>query len=65
MSAIVPVPKTPIDIRVATMGDLAFIDSLQKLHTKQVGWMPTKQLEGKIAKGQVLVAWAARPCQFF
>ena len=38
------------------MADLAFVDRLQKMHAKQVGWMPTKQLEGKIAAGQVLVA---------
>jgi hypothetical protein len=38
------------------MEDLSFLDSLQKLHTKQVGWMPTKQLEGKIKLGHVLVA---------
>src|SRR5262245_26538195 len=45
-----------LEIRAATMGDLAFIDSLQKLHTRQVGWMPMKQLEGKIGRGHVLVA---------
>src|SRR5438034_2560450 len=60
MSAIIPTPppapRCPINIRPATMNDLAFIDSLQKLHAKQVGWMPTKQLEGKIEKGQVIVA---------
>ncbi len=56
MSAIVPIPRVPIDVRVATMADLAFIDSLQRLHTKMVGWMPTKQLESKIAAGHVLVA---------
>ena len=65
MNAILPAPPTPrlpITIRPATSSDLPFIDSLQKLHSKQVGWMPTKQLEGKIAADQVLVAWAAGPC---
>ncbi len=38
------------------MSDLAFIDGLQKQHTQMVGWMPTKQLEGKIGAGHVLVA---------
>ena len=38
------------------MADVPFIDALQKRHAKQVGWMPTKQLEGKIAGGQVIVA---------
>jgi hypothetical protein len=57
-----PLPRVPIEIRPAVMGDLAFIDSLQKMHTKMVGWMPSKQLEEKIARGQVLVARASRPC---
>src|SRR5262245_42159477 len=59
MSVIVPIPlcpRTPIAIRPATMGDLAFIDSLQKKHAQQVGWMPTKQLEGKIGAEHVIVA---------
>jgi GNAT superfamily N-acetyltransferase len=51
-----PAPATPIAIRPAHLGDLAFIDRLQKMHSKMVGWMPTKQLEGKIAAGHVLVA---------
>jgi hypothetical protein len=59
MNAIIP--KSPIGIRVATMADFPFIDSLQKMHAKQVGWMPTKQFEGKIERGHVLVAWASRP----
>ena len=32
--------RRPIHVRPATMDDLPFMDSLQKLHTKQVGWMP-------------------------
>jgi hypothetical protein len=51
-----PAPACPISVRVATLADLPFIDSLQKLHTKQVGWMPTKQLEGKIKAGHVIIA---------
>jgi hypothetical protein len=42
------------------MDDLAFMDSLQKIHTKQVGWMPTAQFEGKIKLGHVLVAEATK-----
>ena len=38
------------------MEDLPFIDGLQKKHTKQVGFMPTKALEGKVRAGHVLVA---------
>jgi hypothetical protein len=56
MSAIIPIPKIPITIRPGTMDDLPFIDSLQKKNTKQVGFMPTKQFEGKIKAGHVLVA---------
>ncbi|MEM8495651.1 MAG: hypothetical protein AAF663_09730, partial [Planctomycetota bacterium] len=37
-------------------GDLAFIDGLQRPVTRAVGWMPTAQLEGHIAKGHVLIA---------
>src|SRR5438105_10928456 len=56
MSAIVPVPRVNVAIRQATIEDLAFVDSLQKVHRKQVGWMPTKALVGKISAGQVIVA---------
>jgi hypothetical protein len=38
------------------VSDVPFIDSLQKLHTKQVGWMPAQQLEEKIKLGHVIVA---------
>ena len=53
-AAIVPVPRTPVTVRPATPADLPFIDSLQKRHSKQVGWMPMKSLEQKIASGHVL-----------
>src|SRR5512138_1910914 len=56
MSAIIPTPRTPLSIRPATMDDLPFIDCLQKMHTKQVGWMPAKQLEGKLNAGHVIIA---------
>ena len=56
MNAIIPIPRCEVSIRPATMEDLPFIDGLQKKHTKQVGWMPTKQLEGKIGAGHVMVA---------
>jgi hypothetical protein len=52
----VPVSRIPISIRPATMDDLPFIDGLQKENTKQVGFMPTRQFEGKIAAGHVLIA---------
>src|SRR5687767_4396009 len=57
MSApMIPIPRCPVTVRPAVAGDLPFIDSLQKRSTHAVGWMPTKQLEGKIAAGHVLVA---------
>src|SRR4051812_41536034 len=56
MNAIIPIPKIPITVRPSTMDDLSFIDGLQKIHTKQVGWMPEKALIGKIKLGHVLIA---------
>ena len=51
-----PLPQVNITIRPGVMSDVPFIDALQKMHTKQVGWMPTKQFEGKINAGHVLIA---------
>ena len=51
-----PAPRVPISIRPAVMSDLAFVDSLQKMHTKAVGWMPTNQLEGCIKQDRILIA---------
>src|SRR3954451_19056360 len=56
----VPEPREAITIRPGTVEDIPFLDSLQKLHTKQVGWMPTAQFEGKIKAGHVLMAEEAR-----
>jgi GNAT superfamily N-acetyltransferase len=53
---VVPTPRCPIAVRPATARDLPFLDALQKMHTHMVGWMPGKQIEGKIALGQVVVA---------
>src|SRR4051812_11126534 len=57
-SAPLPLPRLPITVRAATVDDLPFMDGLQKLHSKQVGWMPTAQFEGKIRAGHVIVAEA-------
>ncbi len=51
-----PEPREAVSIREAMADDLEFIDSLQKMHTRMVGWMPTSQLENYIEKGNVLVA---------
>jgi hypothetical protein len=45
-----------VRVRDAVPGDLPFIDALQRKHAKAVGWMPTKQLEGHIARGHVVIA---------
>src|SRR5687768_698694 len=49
-------PRVPVAVRVATMADLPFMDSLQKMHSKQLGYFPTKQFEDYIAGGNVLIA---------
>ncbi len=61
MSAIIPIPRCPVSVRPATASDVTFIDKLQRIHSHMVGWMPTKQLEGKIAAGHVLIAEGPPP----
>jgi hypothetical protein len=51
-----PAPRVAVTVRPATMDDFAFIDALQGKHTKQVGWMPKAQLEGKLRLGHVIIA---------
>src|SRR5688500_4090862 len=55
-AAIVPIPQIDVSVRVATADDFAFIDSLQKLHSKQVGFLKRQAIEAKIAAGQALIA---------
>src|SRR5687767_11721534 len=55
-SIALPAPRAAITIRTGRMDDLPFIDALQRKHTKQVGWFPTKTIEGKINAGHVLIA---------
>jgi hypothetical protein len=38
------------------LSDVRFIDSLQRMHTKMVGFMPTAQFEGNIKANRVLIA---------
>jgi hypothetical protein len=41
-----PLPvRNAISIRVAKPSDLAFVDSLQKMHSHNVGWMATVFLQ--------------------
>jgi len=51
-----PTPRVAVTVRPGTPADIPFMDSLQKIHTHMVGWMPTKQFEGKIALGHVIIA---------
>lgn len=51
-----PEPREAVTIRQAEMKDVPFIDDLQKQHSKMVGWFPTKQIEGNIEGGHVLIA---------
>ena len=51
-----PLPRVDVTVRAGTVADVPFMDGLQRKHTKQVGWMPTAQFEGKIKLGHVLVA---------
>src|SRR5258706_12784466 len=57
----IPSPRVAVSIRPATVDDLAFIDSLQKQHTRQVGWMPTHALDEKLRRGHVIVAEEPSP----
>src|SRR5262245_51847576 len=50
------IPRCSMTVRPGTLADVPFIDQLQSMHRHMVGWMPTKQLEGKIAAEHVLVA---------
>jgi hypothetical protein len=56
MTAIIPVPRCPIAVRIATDKDIPFIDQLQKMHSHMVSFMQRKALEGKIAAGQLVIA---------
>src|SRR5688500_8514987 len=48
--------RSDVAIRPATLADVPFMDGLQKAHSKQLGYFPTKQFEGYVAQGAVLVA---------
>ncbi len=53
---LIPEPRQPISIRKATMDDYAFIDALQKKHSKMVGFLHRSAVEAYINSGDVLVA---------
>ena len=49
-------PRVGVRIRAGTMDDVAFIDRMQKAHNRELGFLPTKALEGKIRLQQCLIA---------
>src|SRR6188472_3750339 len=51
-----PVARRALSVRLATNDDIPFMDEMQKLHQKQLGFMPRQTFEGKIRLGHVLVA---------
>ena len=68
MSNIIPILQDPhprplpdyrargLQVRLATMSDLPFLDSLQKMHSKQLGFFPRAQMEGYIRDQWILIA---------
>jgi hypothetical protein len=56
MDAMIPIPRVAVTIRPGVLSDVPFMDALQRMHTKQVGFFPTAQFEGNIKQGKVLVA---------
>jgi hypothetical protein len=56
MNAIAPIARCTMTIRPAVAGDYQFIDRLQDMHSKALGFMRKAALEGKIALGEVLIA---------
>ncbi len=54
---IVPQPRVgPMAVRVATAGDIPFLDQLQKQYHKQLGFFPRAQLEGYVSNQWILIA---------
>ena len=51
-----PVARIPVHVRVATLADLPALDALQKPNVKALGYFPTKQFQGYIEMGSVLIA---------
>ena len=53
------IPRANVTVRAATTADLRDVDALQKAHSKELGFLHTATLEGKVARGEMLVAHAA------
>src|SRR5262245_18011653 len=52
----IPIPRSELSFRLGTLADFPFLDSLQKKHSKALGYFPTKQFEDYIKTGGVLIA---------
>ena len=57
-----PTPRVPMSVRVGTRDDIPFMDTLQKKHSKALGFFPRAQMEGYIDAGNVLVAEESGQC---
>jgi ribosomal protein S18 acetylase RimI-like enzyme len=51
-----PSPRVDVNVRRATLDDLAAIDRLQKMHSKQLGFFPRAQMEGYLKNDWLIVA---------
>ncbi len=54
-----PEPRTAISVRLGTNDDIPFVDALMKKHSKQLAFLPTEALEGKVALRELLIAETA------
>jgi N-acetylglutamate synthase-like GNAT family acetyltransferase len=54
-------PGVGVEVRDARLEDVAFLDELQRVHSKAVGWMPLGQLEGHVKKRHVVIAETPPP----
>jgi N-acetylglutamate synthase-like GNAT family acetyltransferase len=59
MTSLTAIPKIDVNIRLATLADVPFIDALQKKFGKQLGFMADSWLAARIAKEEVLIAEGA------
>src|SRR6186713_3317383 len=50
------VARCAVSVRPAVAGDYPFIDRLQDMHSKALGFMRKAALEGKIKLGEVIIA---------
>ena len=57
LPCVLPVITPAFEIRSATIDDLTFIDSLQRKHTQQVGFLPTAWLQKILTKDFVDLAF--------